>query len=127
MKHTFINIGDVHIQSYASLVMLQRVYINLEQRRWNKARKAFVKKELETKGKLVCTYCGKDDLKIKSTKRHEQCTVDHIVPVSEGGDQFDEQNFAISCHSCNKKKASSPVEEFKKSKYLQKKRKSHES
>ena len=124
MKHTFINIDEVHIQSYASLVMLQKVYTNLEQKRWNRARKAFVKKELETKGKLVCSYCGKDDLKIKSNKRHEQCTVDHIIPVSQGGNQFDDRNFTISCYSCNKKKASKPAEEFKKSKYLQKKKKS---
>jgi 5-methylcytosine-specific restriction endonuclease McrA len=125
MKHQVILAGEVHVQSYANLVLLQKVYSNLEQRQWVKRRKEFLKEELAKHGKLVCHYCGKDDLKLKSTKRAEQATVDHIVPISAGGEPLDKKNFAVCCGTCNRRKASTPADDFKKSKYIKKKRNGH--
>ncbi len=122
MNHEFLSAGEVHIQSYANLVLMQRVYSNLEQRAWLKARNAFLKEELAKHGKLVCHYCGRDDLKLKAaTKKEHQATVDHIIPQSKGGDRFDKSNFAVCCHTCNRRKASEPAEEFKNSRYIAKK------
>ena len=121
MKHV-VYTEDVHIQSYANLVLLQRLYTQIESNRWSKVRKQFLEKELDTHKKLTCYYCNNSKLKLKSNKRNEQATVDHIVPKSEGGEAFSASNFVVCCNSCNKKKASKTFDEFINSKYIQKKR-----
>jgi 5-methylcytosine-specific restriction endonuclease McrA len=121
MKHT-IHMDDVHIKSYAHLVLLNKVYSSMESKRWNRARAAFLKQEVKSKGCLICSYCGKTNLKMKSTKRGEQATVDHYMPKSGGGDPFSPSNFAVCCHSCNQKKAAMNPEDFINSDYIKKKR-----
>jgi 5-methylcytosine-specific restriction endonuclease McrA len=121
MKHIIHN-DDVHIKSYAHLVLLNKVYSTMESKRWNRARDAFLKQEIRTKGCLICSYCGKTDLKIKTNNRGEQATVDHYVPKAVGGDPFSSSNFVVCCHSCNQKKGSSSPEEFINSDYIKKKR-----
>ena len=121
MKHV-VYTEDVHIQSYANLVLRQRLYNQIESNRWSKVRKQFLEKELHTHQKLTCYYCNNSKLKLKSNKRHEQATVDHIVPKSEGGEEFSASNFVVCCSNCNKKKASKTFDEFINSKYIQKKR-----
>lgn len=122
MKHVIYNVGNVHVRSYANLVLLQRVYAQLEQRRWLKERKKFLLAQLKQHGKLTCHYCGKDDLKLKSVKRHEQATVDHFVPKSKGGNAWSHDNFVVSCNNCNQKKASKDATEFMCSRYVTNKR-----
>lgn len=114
---------DVHISSYANLVLLQRLYTQIESNRWSKVRKQFLEKELHTHKKLACYYCNNSKLKLKSNKRHEQATVDHIIPKSIGGDAFDQNNFVVCCNACNKKKSNMNADNFMNSKYLCNKKK----
>jgi DNA-directed RNA polymerase subunit RPC12/RpoP len=53
----------------------------------------------------VCHYCGK-----KITLK-EELTVDHVVPVSKGGVNS-EDNFVISCKACNSEKADLNAERY---------------
>jgi 5-methylcytosine-specific restriction endonuclease McrA len=116
---------DVHISSYANLVLLQHLYTQLEHRRWVKERKSFLTKELASKGTLTCHYCHKPNLKLKSTKRHEQATVDHVVAKSVGGNAFCQSNFVVCCNSCNQRKASQNALDFLNSKYIKNKKQAH--
>ena len=63
----------------------------------------------ERDGKLVCAYCGRDDLIPDVPESGRQpanlATIDHIHPVSKGGGRFDKANVCIACYPCNQKKA----------------------
>jgi len=108
---------DVHISSYANLVLLQRLYAQMERKRWSISRNSFIKEELKNKNKLVCFYCEKE-LKYKSLHRNDQATVDHYKAKSIGGDAFDQNNFVVCCNACNKKKSNMNADNFMNSKYL---------
>lgn len=54
--------------------------------------------DIKTKYKNRCVYCGE--------KR--KLEIDHIVPISKGGDHIKE-NVVPCCHSCNAKKGARPV------------------
>jgi len=123
MKH-IIHMDDVHVSSYANLILLQRLYAQMERKRWAKERQDFLHNELNTKGSLCCYYCLRDGLELKSKKRHEQATVDHIIAKSLGGDQFSHTNFVVCCDSCNRRKGTMSPQEFVNSKYLKEKKKS---
>lgn len=113
---------EVHISSYANLVLMHKTYSQMESKRFHRARNAFLKAELHKHGKLTCFYCHRSDLKLKATKKGEQATVDHYVPKSEGGEPFDPANFVVCCHSCNHRKSSMDAHKFLTSKYLKKKK-----
>lgn len=34
-------------------------------------------------------------------------TIDHVVPLSKGGDEKDEKNLKVACYPCNQRKADS--------------------
>lgn len=69
-------------------------------------------------GSLFCVYCDKPDLIIElegmSVPNEYKATLDHIVPVSEGGEVFDINNVICSCGTCNKRKDSKSLDEFLK-------------
>lgn len=54
----------------------------------------------------VCVYCGK-----QITNKKDDLTVDHILPVSRGG-QTTEENLSICCKSCNLDKSDMTLEEY---------------
>ena len=112
---------DVHISSYANLVLLQRLYSQIENSQWAIERKRFLRKQLREHKTLKCFYCKKDNLKLRTIKKGEQATVDHYIPKSVGGDQFSPSNFVVCCHSCNRAKGSKTPEEFLRSDYIKKK------
>lgn len=114
---------DVHVSSYANLVLLNKLYSTMENSRWAKERQEFLRSELDNKGSLRCYYCSKDGLKLRSKKRHEQATVDHVIAKSLGGDQFSHTNFVVCCDSCNRRKGTMSPQEFVNSKYLRDKKK----
>ena len=121
MKH-FIHISEIWASSYANLVMLQRLYKNLEEKSWHKARTQYLKLVVKTHGELKCHYCNRTNLKLISSKRHDQVTVDHIIPTSRGGSLTDFNNLVVCCNRCNNNKAALPVDEFMASKYIETKR-----
>lgn len=53
-------------------------------------------------GCLTCEYCGKKDLTTNPHKKHT-ATVDHLVPLSAGGNNSWE-NLKLVCSECNNKK-----------------------
>ncbi len=122
MKHFVQNPDGVSIKSYASLVLLHRVYSNMEKRRFTKARREFLREQLHKHGKLTCAYCGRSDFKLKAVKKNLIATIDHIKPVALGGDHFDKNNFATCCAGCNRRKGTTSAESFVESKYIKKKR-----
>lgn len=122
MKHRVIKPDEVHVCSHANLVLLNLLYSSLERRDWINARKSFLNEEFAKHGKLVCFYCGRHDLKLKSNRRCQQATVDHLIPKSLGGHASDERNFVVCCNSCNKQKGSTSAADFLSSKYIEAKR-----
>jgi hypothetical protein len=54
--------------------------------------------------KFLCTYCGKQLTRFTAT-------LDHITPVSEGGDNSAE-NLKTACLQCNSRKTARPLGDF---------------
>lgn len=68
--------------------------------------------------KGMCWYCGQyldmsDSINWRRVREHKNAAViDHVVPLSRGGDSSDE-NLVASCWRCNNEKKSKSVEEFR--------------
>lgn len=115
MKHD-VYIKEPVASCYANLVLLNRLYAGHERRRWARARREFLEEEMvKNSGKLICYYCGKDDLKMNEKP---QVTVDHKLARALGGDEFDKDNFAACCFTCNRRKGSETEQNFVSSRYL---------
>lgn len=77
-------------------------------------RKEFLTEEKEANnGVLQCTYCDRDDLVIGNTEMNNSnsnnkipnlATIDHIHPLSKGGEKYNKENCCVSCKKCNRKK-----------------------
>ena len=72
-------------------------------RNWSENRVDIVKFKKESE--KICHYCGK-----KITNKDE-LTVDHVIPVSKGGENA-KDNFVISCKTCNREKANLSAERY---------------
>lgn len=64
---------------------------------WGKGRMDIMKFKKESE--KVCHYCG------KKIMDKEDVTVDHVIPVSKGGEDG-KDNFVIACRACNREKSS---------------------
>jgi len=127
-EHTVL-IEEPHIQSLAAGVKLNRYYRKLDPMRsmhnvrvWLKYRANHLKEEKIRMGSLICRYCGKRDLLKEvpdKSKRAMQATLDHIVPLSKGGDKFSKDNIVIACYPCNSKKKNNPMWGSKKRKEVE--------
>ena len=62
-------------------------------------------KNFKKEAEKVCHYCG------KQINNKDELTVDHVIPVSKGGEHA-KDNFVISCKACNSEKASLNVERY---------------
>ena len=69
-----------------------------------KNRVPFSKKNVITRDKHTCQYCG--------VVLHSGMTIDHIIPKSKGG-KSDFKNCVASCHKCNSIKGNSTPNEAK--------------
>ena len=64
-------------------------------------------RNLFTRDKYVCQYCGRHKSQLKD---REFLTRDHVIPKDMGGrDRWD--NVVTACSSCNNKKANRPLKE----------------
>lgn len=76
-----------------------------------------------------CHYCGNETylleeipLSPKSARERQlanaripkRATVDHRIPVSKAGDEFDMANMVIACYTCNQKKGARFPRHFEK-------------
>lgn len=121
-KH-LIYVDDPNIKSYSSYVLLKDYFHNLDvdvekldRFKRIKYSRNYLNTVLKTKKVLKCTYCGKMHLKIEEenmrVSHHIKATIDHVVPLSKGGDIFDTFNIVVSCSTCNAKKGNMPLFEF---------------
>ena len=118
---------SVPIQSYAALVLLNDMLRKQDVDFLNEFSTIFKKigfsrdyltRQKEIQGDLVCTYCGQPHLIIElenmRVPHRIKATIDHIVPLSDGVDFFDEKNLTVACGKCNSTKGSKSAEEFRK-------------
>lgn len=70
--------------------------MNLETLNWGTLRYEFLRENFE------CVHCGKQKPILES--EFWGWTVDHIIPISLGGPEFDEANLQLLCPECNKTK-----------------------
>ena len=96
-----------HIKSCAAAILLCKKYRKLELFTYLKFRKEFM--DTFSDDELICNYCGKENLIREipdgETKQPSNlATIDHVIPISKGGQRDDPNNCVISCYSCNQKK-----------------------
>lgn len=109
-----------HPQSLAALILLHHNYTPIPNsvRFWLRYRKHILKL-WRRKGKFYCFYCGKGPLKkeiypSKKTNYINLATLDHVVPVSKGGEEYSEKNLLLACGFCNNKKGNKNFNDFYK-------------
>jgi 5-methylcytosine-specific restriction endonuclease McrA len=104
-----IHVKQPHEKSYAAFIKYLRWLASLEMMtnsdRWMQFRYTYLI-EKQQEGALTCVYCNKTDLHIYSPDESILATVDHIHPLSRGGDRYDKNNLCIACSRCNQKKQS---------------------
>ena len=94
--------------SYASLVLLTRVYEKMQVKAWLDFRETLLDAAEARDGCLQCHYCGRKDLireipKNRVRQPSNLATIDHVIPKSHGGKDT-EENCVIACYRCNQKK-----------------------
>lgn len=117
---------DVNPKSLASLILLNDLFRKLDVdylTEWElRAKKIGFSREYLTKqkaihGDLVCAYCGTPHLIIEMdgmiVPHPRKATIDHIIPLANGVNFFDEKNLTVACGRCNSRKGHKPVEQFK--------------
>jgi 5-methylcytosine-specific restriction endonuclease McrA len=114
-KHT-VRVEDPHPRSLAALVVLTRAYEKQRLSEWLGFRETLLDAAEARDGKLVCTYCERDDLirEIPEGAFRQPAnlaTVDHVVPRAKGGPD-DESNCVIACYRCNQRKADKSKNDF---------------
>ena len=137
-QNDFIFPGEPHSHSLAAGLLLRNELRfqdvdYLEDTRdldtWLEFREIYLKKKLQLDGDLVCAYCGKPHLEIggrtpqdliKNNKNPNLATIDHIQPLSDGGERYNEKNLTVACKKCNKDKGSKSVDDFKPKKIISK-------
>lgn len=109
-----ILINEPHIQSLAALVLLTKKLAPrpLSYKVWLRYRKWFLKEHLKKHHTLACFYCGKKDLKKQSDSNSDLATLDHVKPLSKGGEQFHSSNLVVACFTCNSRKKDKDIDEF---------------
>ena len=97
-------------------------------------RLSFVKSKIKNRT-LTCEYCGKSPLSTTSNyiqklidyyptsnkkkfTNQDSSSVDHIIPISKGGDPFDFKNLSLCCFNCNSKKGNNISESSDNRKYI---------
>jgi 5-methylcytosine-specific restriction endonuclease McrA len=112
-KHNVL-VYEPHVQSLAALVLLTKKYAprELGYKTWLRYRKWFIREHLRLHGTLTCYYCNKKNLKAQSDFDCDLATLDHVKPLSKGGERFHSSNIVIACHRCNSRKKDKDVEEF---------------
>lgn len=127
-----IDVGmEIDFKSRASYILL-REHLRLQDEDYIKSlvsreemmafSRDYLSKEKELKGDLVCSYCGKPHLEIEyegmKISPDKKATIDHIIPVSKGGERLDPKNIRVACEKCNNEKGDKSLEQFLKNKNL---------
>ena len=85
--------SPTHVMNVPAVIMLNEY--------WQpKARVRFNRKWVFLRDNYTCQYCG-DNLTVN------QCTIDHVVPISKGG-KTTWHNVVTACYPCNNSKGNNP-------------------
>lgn len=109
-KHMFY-VDSPHSESFAAGVLLRKQLRMHEVQRWLDTRMEYLTRIESEKGFLSCFYCSSNNLlkqieePVTKSKLKLLATIDHIHPVSKGGEVWDESNWVVACHPCNQNKA----------------------
>lgn len=120
-EYHVISYFDVDIQSMAASLLLRNQYVMQDTSHCNSSGKmskasfsrlkiqVFEECRLLHDGKLICSYCKRNDLNTDYKKRNKEklATIDHIIPISAGGEFLNKNNMCIACFPCNNKKGNS--------------------
>lgn len=108
-------IQDPPVTSLAALTLLQRKYHSedkshmdwLRLMKFRAWRMNQLMKTPDAKGGLTCAKCKKQGLQpwAGNKKKHIVATLDHIIPIVEGGAWNDPNNTQILCYQCANKKS----------------------
>lgn len=88
---------------------------------WTKHNWGLLRQKMIIHSKFTCAKCGyhieveKDPSGRFESKYWDvvsEFIVDHIVPIFEGGEEFDEANLQVLCKECNKKKTKSDMKRY---------------
>lgn len=101
-------VAEPHVQSPASLMLLNRELSQQDEtifnyQTWLEFRDKYFADIMERDFCIRCAYCCKD-LKPDSKDNKEVATIDHVIPVSKGGDIFNLDNLVSACYTCNQRK-----------------------
>ncbi|NJO64035.1 MAG: HNH endonuclease [Richelia sp. RM2_1_2] len=123
--HVIDNDTDPNSKSYASLVLLNKKLLTKDRDFISKKKefldrikfsRQFLKRELEKCGSLTCHYCNRTNLIIENegmkVPQRNKATIDHVIPVSKGGNRFSKKNIVVACGRCNGSKGDMDVEIF---------------
>jgi len=108
-------VQNPHPQSMAALVLLARKFAPFPNyKKWLKYRKHLLRKIFRSTKELRCHYCNLGPLKMHIRKQRDplHATLDHVKPVSKGGERYNSANIVVACWSCNMRKKDLSVEEF---------------
>ena len=74
--------------------------------KWLAFRYGLLTKWEHERGSLKCEYCGADNLHkvTEGVARNMRATLDHVIPRSRGGAEYDVDNLVVACEPCNAKK-----------------------
>lgn len=116
-----IYVKEPNSKSYASYLLLKDSYNYYEfETSYVGTRIEFSRKILSDwknkLGTLTCIYCETKNLEIQYDKftidSRKKATLDHIIPIGNGGDIFDVNNVICACEKCNNNKKDLPLDIF---------------
>ena len=107
-------VNEPHPKSLAALVLLTKKLSPrpVSYKTWLRYRKWFLRQHLKTYKKLMCFYCNVGPLKMQSDFDKDLATLDHVKPLSKGGERFHSSNLVVACYRCNSRKKDKDVDEF---------------
>lgn len=105
IENPFLNSRAAYIRLVLKLLR-EGGYERYNYRKWLRIRDEYLRSLLETYKILWCEYCGTYVYLIKNVnpnKTNKVATIDHYIPISQGGPLYASSNFAVSCWPCNQK------------------------
>lgn len=100
---------EPNIQSPAALALLVKRLTTEDTTVWNstkwlKFRVEYLHNICKIFGHIDCHYCPKTHLKIETKDKNKLATIDHVIPLSKGGEMWNLDNLVPACYTCNMRK-----------------------
>jgi 5-methylcytosine-specific restriction endonuclease McrA len=105
---------DPHITSRASYLLLKSHFTEQILAEWESFRNEIFDEFESIHHTLFCCYCKTPNLvrEINDPCDKEQlktlATIEHIIPLSQGGHKYEKSNCTVACFPCNNKRKNKP-------------------